>query len=228
MDQLYGTSIYATSISSFQKQLKHISLPKPSHPKFKQSGVCGYNFGLVMDYEFLHTDFVFLRHRVHLVCRLSAIKLLHQIRLEIVNLTVDSAFLRVVCICSRMQNSFLLDQIVNQPFLKTKHTDRNLHTHISNLVSCRLREGYTLKQVNLLKGKVHLLCIVFFSMFSKLRYKIQIEALFRPFRSGILYHISGIKLSKTLCQHLWSEKLLVWNSFLDTYVTGMQRLHCLY
>ena len=42
------------------------------------------------------------------------------------------------------------------PLMKKKHTECNLHTGISHLISCRLREGYTIKYVAITKGMLNL------------------------------------------------------------------------
>ena len=39
------------------------------------------------------------------------------------------------------------------PLMRKKHTELPLHTTITNLISCRLREGYTIKDVNIGKSK---------------------------------------------------------------------------
>ncbi|KAI0211904.1 KICSTOR complex protein SZT2 [Lamellibrachia satsuma] len=51
----------------------------------------------------------------------------------------------------QVQNSALLWTSLN-PIMHKKHVERNLHTSISNLISCRLREGYTIQDVHLTKG----------------------------------------------------------------------------
>ncbi len=39
------------------------------------------------------------------------------------------------------------------PLMKKKHAERNLHTALANLISCRLREGYTIREVAITKGR---------------------------------------------------------------------------
>ena len=42
------------------------------------------------------------------------------------------------------------------PLMRKKHAEHSFHTAITNLISCRLREGYTIKDVNIIKSKAQI------------------------------------------------------------------------
>jgi len=52
----------------------------------------------------------------------------------------------------QMQMQTQNSRMAPNPIMHKKHVERNLQTPISNLISCRLREGYTIQDVHLTKG----------------------------------------------------------------------------
>ena len=52
----------------------------------------------------------------------------------------------------QMQLQTQSSHMAPNPIMHKKHGERNLQTPISNLISCRLREGYTIQDVHLTKG----------------------------------------------------------------------------